>query len=32
MEENMAKFEEKLKELIKLGKKEKKCSGDSGNQ
>lgn len=32
MEENMVKFEEKLKELVKLGKKKKKCSGDSGDQ
>ena len=31
MEENVAKFEEKLKELVALGKKEEKHSGTSGN-
>ena len=32
MEENVAKFEEKLKELVELGKKKKKDSRNSGDQ
>ena len=32
MEENMAKFEEKLKELVALGKKEEKRPGTAGDQ
>ena len=32
MEMNMAKFSEKLVELLELAKKEKECAGISGNQ
>ncbi len=32
MEENVEKFEEKLKELVELGKKKKESSRNSGDQ
>ena len=32
MEENVAKFSEKLKELLAMAKKEKECTGVSGDQ
>ena len=32
MEENMAKFLEKLRELVALGKEEKERTGTTGNQ
>ena len=32
MDENIVKFQEKLRELVSLGKKKKRNPGDSGNQ